>query len=241
MFWKKKQVTVAPVIEGATGATDIKPSQKGGELLLKDKVESSKAEKLPGPRPVPGLLEKHIADAYKIDVNIVRLFKIVVRKRPNVARVFDCRIFDPEEAEASEIKVKDYTSLDGHASIILYEGWFDEDSKHVELSEKKKVNFDVPLFTEAEILQEIEALSKPGSSVFFYQNAGPAAGGPLGRGAVVVELNPDFGTKKAKKYIIYTANVVDAEPVAKRNRLYDSDKPKEIAKWVAQSHQKRIF
>ena len=93
----------------------------------------------------------------------------------------------------------------------------------------------------AEILQRIEALSEPGSQVFFYQARGPAVGGPLGRGAAVVELNPDYLTKKGKKYIIYTANVVGMEPVSKRQKLYDSNKPKDIAKWVKTAHHKRAY
>jgi hypothetical protein len=241
MFWKKKRLAVVPVIEGTAGATDAKPSTKEEELPPKHKNESSKAVKLPGPRPIQGLIEKYITATYKIDDSIVRLFKMVVRKRPNTEKALDCRIYDPQEAEASEVQVKDYTSLDGHTDLILYDGWFDEESKQVELTERKKVNFDVPLLTEAEILQKIEALREPGSSVFFYQNAGSAAGGPLGRGAAIIELNPDYGKKKAKKYIIHTANVVGMDPVAKRNKLYDSDKPKEIAKWVAESHKKRIY
>ena len=238
MFWKKKQVTVAPVVEGALGT---KPSEKKGEATLQRKAESPKSEKLPGPRLMPDLLAKYITATYKMDNSIVRLFKIVVRKQPNMERALDCRVYDPEEVEANEIKVKDYTSFDSHADLILYDGWFDEQSKQVELSERKKVNFDIPLLTEAEILKKIEALSEPGSSVFFYQNAGSAVGGPLGRGAAIVELNPDYGKKKVKKYIIHTANVVGMEPVANRIKLYQEDKPKEIAKWVAQSHKKRAY
>jgi len=111
----------------------------------------------------------------------------------------------------------------------------------VQLEEKKKVSYDVPLFTETEILQKIEALSEPGSTVFFYQARGPAAGGPLGRGAAVVELNPNYPGRKAKKYIVCTANVVGMEPVDKRQKLLESDKPKEIAKWIKEAHHKRSF
>ena len=206
-----------------------------------EKPPQPKVEKLPGPKPIPGLVEKHLIAEYKMDPNFVRFLKAVARRSPKAEKALDCRIFDESEAAASEVQIKDYTSLDEHPELILYEGWFDEGAKHVELEEKKKVIFDVPLFTETEILQKIEALSEPGSTVFFYQARGPAVGSPLGRGAAIVELNPNYPAKKGKKYIIYTANVVGMEPVSNRQKLYDSNKPKEIAKWVKDAHHKRAY
>jgi hypothetical protein len=238
MFWKKKQIVTAPVSAGATSAT---PSAIKVEAPPQPKAEKLKVEKLPGPRQIPGLVGKHLTAEYKMDAELVRILKAVVRKRPHAEVAFDCRIFDQSEAEAKEVQIKDYTSLDGNPDLILYEGWFDEETKRVEMAEKRKISFDVSLFTETEILQKIEALSEPASTVFFYQAAGPALGGPLGRGAAVVQLNPNYPGKKGKKYVIYTTNVVGMEPSAKCNKLYESDKTKEIAKWVAQGHYKRTY
>jgi hypothetical protein len=241
MFWKKKQVAVAPVSDGPAVATEAKPSEAKVEVSPKKKVEGSKIEKLSGPRRLPEFVEKHLVANYKWDAELVRILKAVVRKRPQAEKAFDCRIFDESDAEAIEIRIKDYTYLDGHPELILYEGWFDEESKRVELVEKRKMSYDVPLFTEAEIRQKIEALSESANTVFFYLARGPAAGGPLGRGAAIVELNPGYSQKKGKKYIIYTANVVGMEPVAEKNKLFDSDKPKEIAKWIKDAHHKRMY
>jgi len=207
----------------------------------KEELSKPKVEKLPGPKEIPGLVGKHLTAEYKMDPDLVPILKAVIRKSSKAGKTFDCRIFDESEAAASEVQIKNYTSLDEHPDLILYEGWFDEESKRVQLEEKKKVSYDVPLFTETEILQKIEALSEPGSTVFFYQARGPAVGGPLGRGAAVVELNPNYPSKKGKKYIIYTANVVGTEPMEKRQKLLTSDKPKEIAKWIKEAHHKRSF
>jgi hypothetical protein len=239
MFWKQKQVAAVPVSPGA--ATAATPSVVKVEAVPQKRVESPKVEKLPGPRPIPGLVGKHLTAEYKMDADLVQLLKAVVRRRPQAEEAFDCRIFDQAEAEAKEVQIKDCTSLDGNPDLILYEGWFDEETKRVEMVEKKKVSFDVPLLTETEIRQKIEALSEPGSTVFFYQAAGPARGGPLGMGAAVIQLNPNYPGKKEKKYVIYTANVVNMQPVGKGQKLYDSDKSKEIAKWVAQGHHKRMY
>lgn len=206
----------------------------------KEETGGVKAEKLPAPRQITGILEKQLTGEYKIDADLVRVLMAVVRKRPQTEKALDCRIFDPSEAEAKGLKIKDYTSLDAYPDLVLFEGWFDEGSKQVELVEKKKFVTDVPLFTTGEIEQKIGALATPGSNVFFYQARGPAYGGPLGRGAAVVELNPNYG-KKGKKYIVSTANVIGIEPSGNRQKLMESDKPKDIAKWVKDAHHKRMY
>jgi len=213
----------------------------GEKKAVIEKPPQPKVEKLPGPKPIPGLVEKHLIAEYKMEPALAQILKAVARRSPKAEKAFDIRVFDKSEALAKKVQVNDYTTLDEHPELILYEGWFDEGAKHVELEEKKKVIFDVPLFTETEILQRIEALSEPGSTVFFYQARGPAVGGPLGQGAAIVELNPNYLEKKGKKYNIYTADIVDMQPVGKGEKLYDSNKPKEIAKWVKDAHHKRAY
>ncbi len=240
MFWKKKQiVAAASVSQGATATAT--PSAVKVEAPPQKIVESPKAEKLSGPRLIPGLVGKYLTTEYKVKPDLVQLLRCTMRRRPQAERAFDCRIFDQSEAEAKEIQVKNYTSLDADPDLILYEGWFDEASKHVELTEKRKAYYDVPLFTEAEIQQKIETLKEPGSSVFFYQARGAAVGGPLGRGAAVIELNPNYPGGKGKKYLVSAAYVIGMEPTARRQKIFDSNKPLEIAKWVMQGHHKREY
>lgn len=95
---------------------------------------------------------------------------------------------------------------------------------------------EVTIFMTQEIQKKIEALTEPGSTIFFYLAGSPSEGGPLGRGAAVVELNPAFPGKKQRKYVLYTADVVDLQPIAKRQKVFDSDKAKEIANWVRERH-----
>jgi hypothetical protein len=71
--------------------------------------------------------------------------------------------------------------------------------------------------------------------------AGSQHGGPLGMGAAVVELNPNYPGKKQKKYNVYTTDVVDMQPIGKGPKLFDSDKSKEIASWIKNSHRKRAY
>jgi hypothetical protein len=204
------------------------------------KKTANEEGRLSGPKEIPGSVQNYLVAERKMDPDLVKLLKAVERKSTTGA-TFNIRVFDNSEAIAKNVQVKDYTSLDESPDLIIYEGWFDEGVKQVKLEEKKKVNWDTPIFTQAEIQQKIEALKEPGSMVFFYMARGIKSGGPLGKGAGVVELNPNYPGKKQKKYIVYTANVTDMQPVGKGDKLFESDKPKYIARWVKEAHHKRLY
>jgi len=220
----------------------------GGKIIMKggirkmfwSKKPAKEEGKLSGPKEIPGSVQNYLVAEKKMDPDLVKLLKAVVRKSTTGA-TFNIRVFDNSEAIAKKVQVKDYTSLDESSDLIIYEGWFDEGAKQVKLEEKKKVNWDAPIFTKAEIQQKIEALKEPGSTVFFYMARAIKSGGPLGKGAAVVELNPNYPDKKQKKYIVYSADVIDMQPVGTGEKMLDSDKPKYIANWIKDSHHKRMF
>ena len=203
--------------------------------------EEAKKEKLSGPQAVPGLVENHLVAERKMAPELVKFLKAVVRKSATGGTGFDIRVFDESEALAKKVQVKDYTSLSERPDLIIYEGWFDEGAKQVKLEEKKMMSLDTPIFTEDEIRQKIEALLEPGSSVFFYTDHGSAYGGPLGRGAAVIELSPNYPDKKQKKYNVYVADVIDMQPADKGNKLFDLNEPKRLASWVKRNHNKRLY
>jgi hypothetical protein len=177
----------------------------------------------------------------KMDAGLVKLLKAVVDKGVTGEKAYNIRVFDQSEALAKKEQVKDYTSLDARPDLIIYEGWFDEGAKQVKLEKKKMMSFDTPIFTEEEIRQKIEALLEPGSSVFFYTDHGSAYGGPLGRGAAIIELNPNHPGNKQKKYNVYVADVIDMQPGDKGNKLFDLNEPKRLASWVKRNHNKRLY
>lgn len=200
-----------------------------------------KNEKLQGPKEIPGLVQNYLMKENKMDPDLVKVFKAVVRKKEDGKKSFDIRIFDEGDVAANKIQVKDYTTLDEHQNLIVYDGSFNEESKEVKLAEKKKAFQETTIFTQDEIQQKIEALSEPGSTVFIYMARGPSNGGPLGRGCAIVELVPQVAGKKQKKYRIYCSDVVDLKPVDKGEKLFDSDKAKEVAKWIKDAHHKRMY
>jgi hypothetical protein len=214
---------------------------KGGIRNMFWGKKSAKEEgKLSGPKEIRGPVQNYLVAERRMDPALVKLLKAVERKGTTGA-MFNIRVFDDSEAMAKKVQVKDYTSLDECPDLIIYEGWFDEGAKQVSLEEKKKVNWDTPIFTQAEIQQKIEALKEPGNTAFFYATAGTKHGGPMGMGAAVIELNPNYPGKKQKKYNMYIDDVIDMQPVGKREKIFDSDKPKSIASWVKSSHGKRIY
>jgi hypothetical protein len=203
--------------------------------------ESKKEEKLRGPQAIPELVQKYLVAERKMDPDLAKLLKAVMRKSTSQEGPLNVRVFDESEALAKKVRVENYTSLDEHQDLIAYEGWVDLESKRVGLEEKKRISSDTAIFTEAEILKKIEELSEPGSTVFFYLAMGNSHGGPLGMGAAVVELDPNYSGEKERKYTVYTADVVDMKPVGKGDKLFDSHKPKDIARWIKERHGKRMY
>jgi len=203
--------------------------------------KSAKEEgKLSGLKEIPELVQKYLVAEKKMAPDLVKLLRGVERKSTNGAGL-NIRVFDHSEAIAKKVDVKDYTSLDTSPDLILYEGFFDEGAKQVKLEEKTKVNWETPIFTQDQIQQKIESLKEPGNEVFFYTARGGKHGGPLGMGAAVIELNPNFPGQKQKKYNVYTVDVIDMKPVNKGEKEFDSDKPKDIARWVKNIHDKRAY
>jgi hypothetical protein len=206
-------------------------------MFWKKKSDDGTVEK--GPQNVPVIVQQHLINENKVDPDFAPLLKAVIRK--NGEGGYFIRLFDESDAAAKKVVVKNYTSLDEHPDIVIYEGTCDEGAKKVKLAEKNKFNWNTPISNEAEVLSKIEGLTQPGSNVFFYQARGANNGGPLGKGCNIIELNPQYPGKGQKKYNIFTADVVGTQPVDKGQRLWNSDKPKEIAKWVVQGHHKRLY
>jgi hypothetical protein len=208
-------------------------------MFWKRNSNDQKGSKLSGPKAVPGLVQRYLAEHPIIDPGIVPFLMSVSREAENRANVNDIIIFDPSDAEARAIKVENFNTLKGHPELVMAEGWFDETSKKVELTSKKNIA-KIKFFSYEEMLAQVENLKELGGSVFFLTNAGTGVGGPLGRGAALVRVNTPVEGKKFKKYSIYGVDIVDMQPSNKESKVFDSDKPAEIAKWISASHKPRF-
>jgi hypothetical protein len=107
MFWKKK-----PAVE--------EPSKP-------------KVEKLPKPKDIPELVGRYLIRQMKKDPDWVWKLKGVVRQRSEDKDAFDFRVFDEAQVAAKKVAIKDYTSLDEHPDLILYQGRFDKKSGEVQI------------------------------------------------------------------------------------------------------------
>jgi hypothetical protein len=153
--------------------------------------------------------------------------------------MYDVFIYDPSDASARGITVHNYDTLKENPDLIIAEGWLDEVAKKTELLLIKAIP-KIKFLTYDEILKQIEGLTEPGSSVFFYTNAGNGLGGPLGRGATLIRLNVPVEGKKTKKYGAYNVNVIDMQPGKNENKIYDTNRADELAKWTFATHKPRF-
>jgi hypothetical protein len=203
------------------------------------KKDASNGPKLPGPRELPEPIKKVLLSRQDIDPGSVPFLKLVSKTNESGSKIQAIRVFDPSDAEARKVTVKDYNSLNENPEIIIADGQYDETAKKAELTLKKAIP-SVKLLSLEEILQQVEALKEPGSSAFFYMAAGPAAGGPLGRGSSIIKVNSQDGEKKQKKYAVYGAAVIDMKPVKDQLKIFDCDKAKDVAKWLVEAQKPRF-
>jgi hypothetical protein len=89
--------------------------------------------KLPKPKELPSQIGMYLVVHEKLDPDWVWALRCVLRQRPERRRYFDFRVFDPAGAQAAKIQVSDYTSLDVHPELILFQGRYDKDVRDPEL------------------------------------------------------------------------------------------------------------
>ena len=70
--------------------------------------------------------------------------KSVVHKSPRGKHRYNVRVFDQAQAAAMGISVVDYSSLDKHPELILFEGWYDRRSWKARIKEMVKSEESLP-------------------------------------------------------------------------------------------------
>ena len=96
--------------------------------------------RLPGPKGIPEWAGRYMVVQDKANPDWAWKLKGVIRPATK-AKTLYCRVFDETQVAQAGLKIKDWTSLDGHPELILWEGCFDKDTntarpgKFKELSE----------------------------------------------------------------------------------------------------------
>ena len=100
----------------------------------KDKDKSG----LPKPKDLPTAVGKYLVVDLKHDPDWIWSLKSVSRSREENNSVSDIRIFSMDTAESNGVKVEDYTSLDNHGDMVLFDGWYDKENKAFEINDCSK-------------------------------------------------------------------------------------------------------
>ena len=86
--------------------------------------------KLPGPKTIHHLPGRYMVVEENKDPDWVWNLKQVVRPAGE-KKEFYCRIFSEGQATQAGVRVKDWTTLDEHPDLILWEGYYDEKTNSV--------------------------------------------------------------------------------------------------------------
>lgn len=91
---------------------------------------------LPKPKDLPEAVGRHLVVDLSQDPDWVWTLKAALRPREENRDIKDIRIFSPDKADAADVTVRNFTSLDGHPELVLYEGWFNSKTHKMQLTAK---------------------------------------------------------------------------------------------------------
>jgi hypothetical protein len=94
--------------------------------------------KLPGPKDIDDLVGRNLVVQFGKNPDWVWHLKNVLRQKADSKSIYDVRVFSQTEAAEKRVNVKNYLTLDAHPDLILFEGWFDKNSKKIELEDRSK-------------------------------------------------------------------------------------------------------
>jgi len=96
-------------------------------MFWKHKETKEGRVKLPGPKEIPDVVGRYMVVEEKKDPDWVWALKGLVRPAGK-KKAFYCRVFNEAQAAQARVKVKDWTSLDDHPDLILWESYFDRET-----------------------------------------------------------------------------------------------------------------
>ncbi len=102
------------------------------------KAEEGESQ-LSGPKGVPQLVGAHMVVEEKQDPDVVWNLKAVVHPTEK-KKAFYCRVFSEAQLAKAGVKVKDWNSLNDHGDLILWEGYFDNETNAVRRQKFEKAS-----------------------------------------------------------------------------------------------------
>jgi hypothetical protein len=98
----------------------------------------SQGAKLPKPKAIPDEVGRHLVVVGGYEPDWVWSLQSVARPRQNSKKEFDIRIFNPEHTARAGVSVKDYTTLEAHPQLIVFAGWYNKETRNVQIADMKK-------------------------------------------------------------------------------------------------------
>jgi len=99
-------------------------------MFWKRKETKEGEVKLPKPKGIPEPVGRYMVVQMNKDPNWVWSLKGAVRPAGK-KKAFYCRVFAEGQVAQAGVRVKDWTSLDEHPELILWEGYFDMETMQV--------------------------------------------------------------------------------------------------------------
>ncbi len=92
-----------------------------------------KVQRLSKPSDLPQEVGRYLVVDQGLEPDWAWSLKCVKKPRENAKNAFDVRIFSPATTAQHDVKVRDYTSLDDHMDLVIFVGWYDKQTRHVQL------------------------------------------------------------------------------------------------------------
>jgi hypothetical protein len=102
------------------------------------------AERLRKPQVLPQAVGRELIVQLGKNPDWVWSLKSVVRKSSRGKHRYNVRVFDQAQAAAMGISVLNYSSLDDHPELVLFEGWYDRKSWKADIKEIVKPGESLP-------------------------------------------------------------------------------------------------
>ena len=107
-------------------------------LFWKRKATKEEEIKLPGPKNIPDLAARYMVVKMNKDSDWVWKLKGVIQPTGKKT-AFYCRVFDETRTREANVNVENWTSLDEHPELILWEGYIDKETNDARLEKFVKL------------------------------------------------------------------------------------------------------
>jgi hypothetical protein len=102
------------------------------------------AQRLRKPQVLPQAVGRELIVQLGKNPDWVWSLRSIAHKSPRGKHRYNVRVFDQAQAAGMGISVVDYTSLDDHPELILFEGWYDRRSWKARIKEMVKPEESLP-------------------------------------------------------------------------------------------------